>query len=176
MNSMSGSIFSLKKSRWIPAISILTIILLLSGGIFNCCHINEAYAQSIKHAFQALGWQSVSKDMAVSEDAENTESQSHCHIRHDEKSNSTPAKQHAIKSFDLGAKNLLTTNENCLSNSAWSSKPMVNNTEFSLTLFPVSYLLTQVDIIPVLPSRIDLTRPQNKSSPPVYLLTLHILV
>lgn len=146
---MAGSISILKKHPFLPVIAVLSTVLLLTGEIFNCCCINERIADSLNHMFTAHSHGSTHHEAVAS------------------------AESHSL--FDISGQHLLQSADNCNSESSLAAKAMITS-EIPSLVFPILIApLIQNEVLPLNIFRSE-PRPQNKSSPPIYLLTLRFLV
>ena len=163
---MPGTILNFKKHRLLPAIAVLSVFFLLTGEFFSCCRINEAFAQDVRLAIQAMGL--IKPLVVVSSTSEDPDHHSHCH-GHEAHSNSQM--EEAVQPDH----SLFTQDGNCISELSITKKSMVGSESFALEI-PTAYvaIFEEPDLVPSL--FVDRPRPQNRSSPPVYLLTLRILV
>lgn len=155
-----------KRNGLLAAFSVLSGVLLLTGQIFNCCLINGSFARDAKQFFHGLGVTHSDKH-GVAEDAD-SDPHAHCHgkeIRTDADGNYDP----------IGNQAGYAQNCRCLSELAIPKQAMVGNQ--SLFLEPAS-APSIAFLEPLLAKSLSIDRPlpQNKSSPPVYLLTLRILI
>jgi hypothetical protein len=134
--------------------------LLLTGETLSCCRINESISASLR----ALVTGSDHHEEAADESGD---PHSHCHGH---AQNALP--EHGAP-IDAGS--AYVPFGSCISQYSLQAKPMVAG-EFA---FSLAILSTQVPILafegvaPFMPER---PRPQNKAGPPVYLITLRLLV
>ena len=157
---MRPRISSLHKTRWLPILSVLCSVLLLTGETLSCCRINESISETLRALVTGPGHHEETAD-------ESGDPHSHCHghaqsvvAEHD-----TPSEAgSAYVAFGF-----------CISQYSLLNKPMaVGEFAFSLDiLFTKAPLIAFEEVAPFLPER---PRPQNKAGPPVYLTTLRLLV
>ncbi len=162
---MTSVISGIKKSRLLPVMALLSSLLLLTGEFFNCCRINEAFAEGISQALHGLGFGSHEQVASVSEEVEH---HPHCHGHHE--------KQHS-KKISLNEKNqtVLAQEGMCISENSITKKAMVANEAWFVPVIAIT-LIFDKEITQALPFHTEKFIPQNRSSPPLYLTTLHLLV
>ncbi len=161
---MPGTILKLKRHRLLPAISVLTVSLLLTGEFFNCCRINVAFAVDVRQVIQTLGFITPLKAVAsTSEDPDH-----HCH-GHEVHSTSQ------IDGDAIPGLSMFTQVGSCISDQSIAKKSMVGSESFTLEIPTAATRFLEEPLV-VKSFSIDHPRPQNRSSPPIYLLTLRILV
>jgi hypothetical protein len=163
---MAGSILNMKNHRLLPAISVLTIFLLLTGEFFNCCRINESLANNAKLFIQAMGLLKSKTPIASTTEAQN--SHPHCH------GHEAQASEH-IEHEIFPSTSAFTLSESCLSEFAITKKSMVGSKTFSLDISSTPISINEEPFL-VKYFSVNKPRPQNRSSPPIYLLTLRLLV
>ncbi|MDB5047083.1 MAG: hypothetical protein JWO30_154 [Fibrobacteres bacterium] len=165
---MRGSLSSFKKHPLIPAIALMASVFLLTGQTFNCCRINETIAGKIAAAWSH--WSSSESASASIHEEESGHPHCHGHGSHAETAHSS-GEMH--RDFDSGS--TLAEDGTCLSERIETGKPMLAG-DFAFT--PASTMVARLEEgkVPALPFRPVSPRPQNKSSPPLYLTTLRILV
>ncbi len=169
---MSGKIQNFNRHRLLPAISIISVFFLLTGEFFSCCLINETFAQDVRQAFEILGFTKPIKAAAITSEnpeqhAENSEH--HCH------GHETVAATQLEEGISLTNHAMFTQDGSCISELSIAKKTMVGSESFALQI-PSNSIAHFVEPSVVKSFSIDHPRPQNKSSPPIYLLTLRILV
>lgn len=160
---MSLSISALKSRRLFQGVALLVSVLFITGQVFNCCLINESFARSVKDLFRNGAAKSVRTE--ADENAH-----PHCHGHAAEKEAGSVL---AEKTSPLDTH--YSQDGSCLSEKAFSAKPMVAG-EYAQA--PIPLLVVGWVIQTELPQSFffERPRPQNKSSPPLYLTTLRILV
>lgn len=160
---MSVSISALKTRRLFRGVAFLVAILFITGQVFNCCLVNESFARAMKSLFQHGG-----ETALHNEDQEAAHPGCHGHAAHHE----TGAVHSGMtKAAEPG----YTQDGSCLSEQSLSAKPMVAS-EYAQAPLPLALLAWVPQ--PEFPQAFyfDRPRPQNRSSPPLYLTTLRILV
>ena len=163
--------------RLLRAISLLTVFSFLGGEFFNCCFINHAFATKIEKIVTSLTQAEKTRNVfAVMED-EYVHSECHGHSKVQENVNTAEQSQPSVSEHSMPMFNSVAIHreEHCISGQSITHQSMVGN--LSLTLeFPAEQVGSIVESI--LPPLCFLThpRPQNKSSPPLFLRTLQILV
>ncbi len=170
--TMSGTIQNFNRHRLLPAISIISVFFLLTGEFFSCCLINETFAKDVRQAFAILGFTKPIKAAAITSEnpeqhAENSEH--HCH------GHETVAATLLEEGTALTNHAIFTQDGSCLSELSIAKKTMVGSESFTLQI-PSTTMAHFVEPSAIKSFSIDHPRPQNKSSPPIYLLTLRILV
>ena len=151
-----------------PAIALVAGISLLTGQTFNCCRFNESITGKIVAALSHL---SSSEHSGAARSHEEIESHAHCHGHEAKEETSSLTGQ----LYDGSVSGYLVENATCLSERVESGKPMLaGDFSFSPTSdFLVASIVSWIPTITLLPLS---PRPQNKSSPPLYLTILRILV
>ncbi len=166
---MAVSILKLKQHSILPFMAVLSSFLLLSGEFFNCCCVTELYFKGVSHLVS--GATSPVKEPKTQLESNVEEHHSHC-PGHPSKTlaSASPSTQ------DLSGRNGLKTNNSCFSESSLADKAMVIR-ELNPSLYsPALILSLVVKNTSFLRMSRPLPRPQNKSSPPLYLLNLRIVV
>ncbi len=164
---MRVSISALKTGRLLPGAALLLSILFLTGQTLNCCRVNEAFGHSLRALFHgATGYQgeAIAAHEGIGEDAH-----PHCHGH--------PSDESGIHSVpqDLAGESHWVQDGSCLSEKSIAGKPMLAN-EFSGLQLEIPVFARICETRMPLPVCFQRPRPQNKSSPPLYLTTLQILV
>lgn len=158
---------SLRKNPAFPMLAVLTAFLLVSGQVFNCCRLNETLSENLGLAMKRLGrWVNSSAKPAESK---MVRSHPGCH-------------GHSATEVALAPDLPLTDSpiqwrsaEVCLSELDSAPKALQPaSIPDAGSFFPTSPVPATVP--PLKLSQFEHPRPQNKSSPPIYLLTLRILV
>lgn len=168
---MATTLTSLRKTSLMPVLAMVSSFLLVAGQVFNCCRLNESVSESISENIGKAAL-AVSR-LAGQPDAarENPSVKTHlgCHGH-------PPSGETLVKSeLPDASGSRLKGDEPCLSESGFSDKAFTPTDASQTTSFSVAPALVREILVPRLP-RFEKPRPQNKSSPPVYLLTLRILV
>jgi hypothetical protein len=164
---MATTLTSIRKTSLMPILAMVSSFLLVAGQVFNCCRLNESISERIGKAALAVS-QLVSKP-----DVErvNPFAKTHlgCHGH-------PPSDETRVKSDLPDASGVrLKGEEPCLSESGFAKKAFTPTDASHAIPFSETPALVRETLVPRLP-RFEKPRPQNKSSPPVYLLTLRILV
>jgi len=155
-----------RSHKLLTAISILTAFSFLSGEFFNCCFINQAFAAKIKKIVTVLN--QTESNSKTDKNIDDEDHHSECHGHND-------ADGTELSSGQAGKSVAMNMEGHCLSEQSITQQSMVANLSYALnftveqTGLIVASILTPLKIV-------TQPRPQNKSSPPVYLLTLQILV
>ncbi len=165
-DTMPGTILSFKRNRLLPAIAVLSVFFLLTGEFFSCCRINEAFASDVRQAIQSLGLMKPLK--MASNTSEDPDHHSHCH------GHEAPSNAQLDEAVQTGY-SMFTQDGSCISELSITKKSMVGSESFALEI-PTAYVAIFEGPVLVQTYSVDRPRPQNRSGPPVYLLTLRILV
>ncbi len=177
---MTGSISALKKHSLLPGMALLISSLILTGEVFNCCRINEAFAEQIELLIKpssqpivGLGIQ-VPQEQSDADHDSPSERHHHClgHGMQTENASSDPC---IIETQSDGMATLVPTGEQCISEWSLKGKTMVTSV-LPQFIPPMPAVGTVADRVPMLTIHFARPRPQNKSSPPLFLTTLRILV
>lgn len=155
---------SLRKSPWLPVLAAAMTFTLVIGQVFRCCSLNESVSAGVGKLLKSLrhhGGHGPAHEVKVTHAG--------CH-GHGESSKT----QTLSASVDEGGPHLK-SDETCLSEVAVTPKAIQSTSlEISGLFHATPILLLVAD--PISPDQFEKPKPQNKSSPPVYLLTLRILV
>ncbi len=155
---------SIREASWLPVIAVAMSFTFVAGQIFNCCRINESLSRGIAHVLKTL-----SHPKGHHTAGKVASSHPGCHGHGESAESKIPT------SPDYGSGLHLESDETCLSEESVTPKALQSNPiEFS-GLFQESPFLLLISHITI-PPRFEQPKPQNKSSPPLYLLTLRILV
>jgi hypothetical protein len=168
-NRMPRSISSFKKHPLLPVVALLASFFLLTGGVFHCCRINESLAEKLMEIL------TVSEAAATSPAAKLDEDMAGRHPAcrgHGTQDKSTPSPS-PLSAAD-GARTVLEPAGHCLSALSLAAKAMAIG-EFPVLDLPVSSVLSGEKAATLI-NRVSRPRPHDKSSPPLYLITLHFLV
>jgi hypothetical protein len=170
MSTMTFSLSKFKKHPVLPVFAMITAVLLISGQIFNCCRLNESLSETLAQAFHRVGITHVKKVSSSTE----VEPKSHpnCHGHGTE--NGTAPTTNLAQHIEPG-QSQYSSEESCLSERTFTVNAQPSN-PVSLIDLPVQVQVEYIDHFVKLPAQFERPRPQNKSSPPVYILTLRILV
>lgn len=166
---MVRSISRLRKHPLLPTFAILASLFLITGQLFNCCRINESIADDIAKWLQAAHLLNPKPNLHGKESAEHL---SYCH-GHGVKS-PHPNPSSVIAQAGQAEPNVA-PEESCLGENAITAKVMAASQLPTLDL-PKIAMTFREKISPKNSVCPENPRPQNKSSPPVYLTTLHLLV
>lgn len=156
------------KSKHIPqraglraAIAVACSLLLVTGQAFACCHINESLASGLERWLSARSLHHA-ENQAQAADAN---SDAPCH----EEGKKKEDKEKNREGISLGPQ------DHCISGSGLSAKPMVASESHLPALIPPNAPGAAKLALP--PGfQFEKPRPPNKSSPPVYLTTRHLVV
>lgn len=162
---MPGIIIILKRNRLLPAVAFFTVFLLLTGELFNCCHINEALSKHVQNLIGNLSWVSHHDPIASVSEGEN---HPHCH-------GGTARSQPHIEKNGVSGDGGYKQNGSCISERAIIKKSMVESLSPTGSIRAASFAMHAEPIL-VIPAFVNRPRPQNRSSPPIYLLTLRLIV
>ena len=164
---MRISLKRFKDGRLLPVVATLVSVLLLTGQFFACCRMNEEFAATLVKVLSRLA--SPHLHSHDNQEPEAGESRHTCHGHGRSVESVVAATPEGISACSVAAK------EECLSEHAFSRTPMlVSELDVPvLATLPVPISLDAIQPEPYFESR---PRPQNKSSPPLYLTTLRILI
>lgn len=164
---MAKILTSFRKTSLMPIMAAATSFLLVAGQVFNCCRLNESISESIGKAALAVTHMVSHPDVNRENQSVKTHLGCHGHSPSDE----------SLLNADLPGESGSQVNakESCLSESGSALKALTLPDAFQTTFFTGTTALVQEAPVPLL-SCFEKPRPQNKSSPPIYLLTLRILV
>ncbi|MEO6097407.1 MAG: hypothetical protein ABIW76_17860 [Fibrobacteria bacterium] len=171
---MTVSVMKIRNGKGLlPAIALITAALLLTGEWFSCCRINEAFAREIEQVAKALGL--IGEAAPVVSAAEVADAHPHCHgpAAPAAPSGEVPA-LHPDADVPQGTP-ALAQDAHCLSEQAITRQSMVGSESLALESPPEAIALHDFPVATPFAS-VERPRPQNRSSPPVYLLTLRLLV
>jgi hypothetical protein len=166
---MSVSSYSLARNpRSLSVIAILSATFLLTGELFSCCRINEAFAREVARLFQSMGRAGIEKPAAAQ--ADDSDHHAHCHGHQ-----AQPLAQAQATSAPVTDGTVFHPEGTCISEHSVARQSMVGSESFTWSPFPAS---TAFRFVPAPVPTLSVERPrlQNKSSPPLFLLTLRILV
>lgn len=164
---MAPSLMSFKKTNLLPIVAAVTSFLLVAGPIFNCCRLNESITENVAKALNGIGHWGIQPGEGSDDTVVKTHPGCHGHPVSGEP-------QVASATFE-DAPVQWRSLETCLSELDALPKALLPSLTIVLDpSFGASWIYS-VNEAPPLP-RFEKPRPQNKSSPPVYLLTLRLLV
>lgn len=165
--TMAPSLKTLRDSALLPFLAVAVSLLLVAGQVFNCCRLNAVLSEKLAVALQGIGnW-----DQHPSEPVEAHPLLSHTGCHGHPAPGESQMSHAPLEGVPIQWKSAVT----CLSEldavpeaiQPTSNPPM--GALFATTWVPAA------DWVPSLP-HFENSRPQNKSSPPVYLRTRRILV
>lgn len=164
---MTSSKYTLWKATWVPALAFALSVLLIAGQTLNCCRLNETISATLGNVFKSLVHASAGTSQVSKPQPRKTHAG--CPGHGPEAESPRPEDAGNARGPHINAE------ETCLSEVAFVPKalPPVSTPEIGLTAAVIAFIPA-----PALPRsvRIERPRPQNRSSPPVYLLTLRLLV
>lgn len=164
---MANTLTTFRKSSLMPILAVATSFLLIAGQVFNCCRLNESISESVGKA--ALAVSQMISHPKVESTVQSGKTHLGCHGH-------TPSDESiVIADLPIGNGSRVNAEESCLSESGFAIKALTPSDASQTTFFTGTPALIQEIPVPRL-SRFEKPRPQNKSSPPIYLLTLRILV
>lgn len=155
---------SLRQGPWLPFLSVAMAFTLVAGQFFTCCRINETISAGIAKYLQAFSH-------ASSHGTDNHAAKTHpgCHGHGVKQEITAPF----VPIDHSGTQ--LKSDEACLSEAANTPKALQSTSLELSSLFQPSPFLWLASL-PFDHVQVERLAPQNKSSPPVYLLTLRLLV
>lgn len=156
---------SIRKASWLPVIAMAMSFAMVTGLFLNCCRINESISAGVGEFLTSLGH----SGGHGSPSAIAGSSHPGCH------GHGKPAESRTQPAPDNGPGAHVESDEACLSELAIAPKALQSNPLDFSGLFQESPFHILVAHI-TLPPPFGQLKPQNKSSPPLYLLTLRILV
>ncbi|HKP98120.1 MAG TPA: hypothetical protein VJ385_20490 [Fibrobacteria bacterium] len=163
---MRVSLHALKRGRLLPGVALIVAFFFLTGRFFACCRFNQNVGAAVSRVLHGP----VSFGQHGHSDPDHDPGSHHCHV-HTADAQAAPS----VSSHGPADACTLAEKDECLSEHAWSGKPMVQSEFVSdQGLLPPAPILAE-DSQP-LPRLFERPRPRNKSSPPLYLTTLRILV
>lgn len=158
---------SVRKTSLVPALAVLSSFFLVAGQVFNCCRLNETVSESFGKAAHALSHLLNHSEEAPKNQAAIAHHGCHGHI--------LSSKDQVNGFFQNQAGSHLQADASCLSETGFTPEGLKPSEGFTHPFSTQAPAPLQAVVVLRLP-RIEKPRPQNKSSPPVYLLTLRILV
>jgi hypothetical protein len=164
---MANNLTTLRKTSLMPIMALVASFLLVTGQVFNCCRLNESVSESIGKAALAVSQMVNHPDFGREDPSAKAHSRCHGHSPTDE------SRFSADRPDEDGSR--VNAEESCLSESGFAQEAFTPSDVSQLTFFSGISARVQEMPVPRL-SRFEKPRPQNKSSPPIYLLTLRILV
>jgi hypothetical protein len=167
---MRGSIHTHRKGRLLQGAALLISFLFLTGQLFNCCRLNESFGTALKNAFLAAAH--TDHKTAHLNHEEGVEAHHKCH-GHGSEASPESGRDSKVQG-EAGTCAIEQPNE-CLSEHSFSGKPMLAS-ELALSQTFISVPDVAVGNLVPEPFYFERPRPQNKSSPPLFLITLRILV
>lgn len=168
----------------LAAISILTAFTFLTGEIFNCCFINQAIAAKIEKAITTIQHLVVTNKTQLVMHEEGPHSHCHGHTEPSASADSTANSHQAAQQvanftslhLKLESNSVAIANEgHCISEQSITQQSMLESLALTLEL-PTHQISSIIETVPPPLQFVTHPRPQNKSSPPLFLRTLQILV
>ncbi|MEO7423684.1 MAG: hypothetical protein ABI036_00765 [Fibrobacteria bacterium] len=177
---MTVSLTALKKHRLFKGLAFGVVSLLLTGQFFNCCFINESFASAVERAFRpthpAQGGTGAAHNgntgAAVAAEADDdADAHPQCHGH----GSAMHTERNDLEACAFPGDRKFNPDRHCLSEQSFSGKPMLSG---DIADAHAALPATLERIETSVPARFKFAqpRPRNKSSPPLYLLTLRILV
>ena len=157
---MTMSVSSLKRHSLLPVAAFVSAFLLVTGQALSCCCPNEGVSDKVSQAFTALS--------GKLHPAASPENAMHC------AGHEMPAESGTSGVVTAGANHCMAAGDECMPSSSLAAKVMVGSEFSSSWTLPI--VLERMEVARALVSLHLEPLPQNKSSPPLYLSTLHILV
>ena len=164
---MAYNLTTLRKTSLMTVVALVSSFVLIAGQVFKCCRLNESISENIGKA--ALAVIHRVSPPAMEREVHSAKAHSGCHGH----SPSDESPISAVLPDENGSR--LNSDASCLSESGFASMALTPSDASHMTLFTGTPALVREIPVPRL-SRFEKPRPQNKSSPPIYLLTLRILV
>jgi hypothetical protein len=174
-----------KDKRLLPAIALITAALLLTGEWFSCCRVNEAFAREIAQFARTLGLVgnatgSLATDKAkaaatAASMAEEADAHPHCHRPVVPSAHNEAVAATAPDPGFAAESQAFAQDSRCLSENAITRQSMVGSESLNLGSAPPAIMGQELPIA-IHFAPVERPRPQNRSGPPVYLLTLRLLV
>jgi hypothetical protein len=177
---MTVSLTALKKHRLFKGLAFGVVSLLLTGQFFNCCFINESFASAVERAFRPAlrshgGTGAAHNGNAGAAVAAEADEESDGHPQCHGHGSAMHTERDDLEACALAGDREFNPDRHCLSEQSFSGKPMLTGDMADAhTALPATVLRAEAPI-PVR-FKFEQPRPSNKSSPPLYLLTLRILV
>jgi hypothetical protein len=164
---MAHSLTTLRKSPLLPILAVVASFFLVAGQVFNCCRLNETLSDNIGKALKGIGhW---GKHPGENSDVKLVKTHPGCH-GHPE-SDESQVTSIPLEDAPIQWKSA----ETCLSELDAAPKALQLPSNLVFDSFFSTSLVLEAYLVPSVP-RFEKPRPQNKSSPPIYLLTLRLLV
>jgi len=164
---MTPSKLTFRKANWVPALAFVLSVLLIAGQTLNCCRLNETISTTIGQAFKFMVPDNV--EMSLASTPEPGKTHAGCHGQGRVAESPMPEEAGNAQGPHINAE------ESCLSEVAL--EPQALQPASTAGIGWSAPVIASVPA-PALPRivRLEKPRPQNRSSPPVYLLTLRLLV
>lgn len=158
---------SFRTAAFLPPLALAMSLVLVTGQLLNCCRLNETLSTSLGEALKALTPVRGHEKVSVARPEAGSHPGCHGH------GVSTVTTAASIPVDVEGPR--WQAEDPCLSELAFTPQGLPSYSPDFSGLFPsTSSLLLGAPVRR--PDRVEKPRPQNKSSPPVYLLTLRFLV
>lgn len=170
MGTHAISLSRFKKHRAVPVVALVSATMLVSGQLLNCCQLNESLSGMLAKAFHSVGLFHSHEAVHDSEAASHGHPNCHSHGLAEATSSDSPVALAA----EAGQKHL-EAHESCLSEHAFVVQAQASNNHW-LAALPIQVRDGRCEDLVNAPARVERPRPQNKAGPPVYLLTLRLLV
>src|SRR3989338_3980540 len=167
--TMTGALSRFNKSRALPLVALISCFFLVAGQVFNCCRLNEIVSSEAGLLLKSWVLFDSHSDEAVLTEASGSHPGCHGHGKTEGPAVAPPLLE------TEGATALSTQQRNCISEFAFAAKSQLPGSSFFLLDFPGKPYILPALAFGSENASAERPRPQNRSSPPVYLLTLRIL-
>ena len=167
---MASTLTSFRKTSLVSVLAVVSSFLLIAAQVFNCCRLNESISENVGKAARALG--DLVSHPEVNPQYRTAKTHMGCH-GHPPSGELQAETELPHLPDQTGSQ--LKAEESCLSESGLIFKALSPSIGIQTAFFIEAPVFLQEIEIPSL-LRFEKPRPQNKSSPPIYLLTLRILV
>lgn len=169
----SPNLTTLRKNSLTPTLALLVSVVMVAGQLFTCCRLNESVSETVERTAKWVGaW--VTHSGQPGEPWETPAARTHgdCHGHSPGMASSSAA---SVPDPAEPAESELNRHDACLSEAGYAPTAL-QPASGSLSLVFLAATASFREPAASGLSGIEKPRPQNKSSPPVYLLTLRILV
>lgn len=164
---MTPSLMSIKKRSALPILAVAISFFLVAGQVFNCCRLNETFSESISKTLNRIGhWGDRPMAGSVALPAK-THTGCHGHPASVEPKTTSVHFANAPIQWKSG--------ETCLSELDAVPEALQPSADPVLDPFFAAFRILESELDFTVP-RFEKPRPQNRASPPIYLLTLRLLV